>query len=61
MKDKLSKDFYLMNNGSCRRVRINEKGEMDEHPYKWEDAKKCNHPGPHPHNFSGIGIFKEQS
>jgi len=43
----LSKDFYVMHGGGCRRVLVDEQGNMDEYPNDFESARKCELPGDH--------------
>ena len=61
---KKSKEYYLMYNGGCRQVMLDDKGNMDEYPHNFKLAEKCKQPGKHPHkriNFHSGNIVSRKT
>jgi len=44
-----TKEYYLMFNGGCRQIMLDEKGNIDEFPHDLDNAILCKQPGKHPH------------
>lgn len=45
----MSKHYYMMFCGGCRRVPMASKWRMNEYPYFVKLATRCRRPGRHPH------------